>query len=657
MRTTRESFVNSSLQDDLNALREDIPVTTFVKHVWGYDSADLHWDEWDFEPPMDLENQFFSSTTTEDHYRVFFDLVNHALQQVDDAKVVRTNSPCRVGFQILTSDTAKETGSDLVRRIDESVRMALNDETVRDAYTAAQILSIPLTGEFTRPQGAPFNEKRAGDIGAVDDEMDEGRSTDSFARSLWSQDARNATPGEIRLLNYAANALALAGNRRYVTGVLLQNTKATLWYFDRMGIVRSQAFDLFADPWLTVLTAVAIDSCDAQAVGYQPLLSPSFNETRSSVRGSNLDMSNALNRSGNATTPAGFSFTVTDDALHLQRGLIGRGTVVLPLRPTSGSVQACTSDDLIAKISWPLAYRGREDALIRTIRDRVGSRWKKHVPDLQCSLCLEGESLDLPRFKMGLRERIEDERVFRVLVCARYERLQYAQTLEEFKTIFVDNVRCHRAVFMEAKVLHRDLSVDNLMFHRDSDGDVCGVLNDWDMALDLKTQAPSRKPTDPIGTTPFMALELLTDEPSMHRYRHDLESFVYILIWCTIQLTLDGRLLRPRHPTLADWCHSDWTANGRAKLSALMPFSDEQKALLEAMRAPFRPLVDAWIRPLLRLLRRAHGKRADRAEALALAEAGGIHSEKLLRSESWDEETIGGSFSYEAFMYTIGEEP
>ncbi|TFY50537.1 hypothetical protein EVG20_g11461, partial [Dentipellis fragilis] len=149
MRTTRESFVNSSLQDDLNALREDIPVTTFVKHVWGYDSADLHWDEWDFEPPMDLENQFFSSTTTEDHYRVFFDLVNHALQQVDDAKVMRTNSPCRVGFQILTSDTAKETGSDLVRRIDESVRMALNDETVRDAYTAAQILSIPLTGEFT----------------------------------------------------------------------------------------------------------------------------------------------------------------------------------------------------------------------------------------------------------------------------------------------------------------------------------------------------------------------------------------------------------------------------------------------------------------------------------------------------------------------------
>ncbi|KAA1470073.1 hypothetical protein DENSPDRAFT_870715 [Dentipellis sp. KUC8613] len=660
MRATHESFdvqVDSSLQDDLNALREDIPVTTFIKHVWGYDSADIHWDEWDFEQPVELENQFFSSTTTEDHYRAFFDLVNHALQQADDAKVARTSDPYRVGFQIITSEIAKETGSDLVRRIDENVHMALNDESVRGMYTAAQILSVPLTGEFTHTQRASSSEEWTGGAGAVDDEMDQDPSTNSFAESLWSQDARNATPGEIRLSNYAANALSLAGNRRYVTGVLLQNAKATLWYFDRMGIVRSQAFDLFADPWLTVLTAVAIDCCNAQAVGYQPLLSPSFNESRSSVKGSNLDMSNAINRSGNGTTPAGFSFTVTNDALHLQRGLIGRGTVVLPLRPTSMSIKACTSEDLIAKMSWPLAYRGREDALIRMIRQRVGSRWKKHIPDIQCSLCLEGDTLDLPRFKMGLRERVEDERVFRVLVCPRYERLQYAQTLEEFKTIFVDNVRCHHAVFTNAKVLHRDLSADNLMFHRDTDGGVCGVLNDWDMALDLKTQAPSRKPTDPIGTTPFMALELLTEEPSTHRYRHDLESFVYILIWCTIQLGLDGRLLRPRHPALADWCHGDWAANGRAKLSALMPFSDEQRALLKAVRAPFRPLVDTWIRPLLRLLRRAHGRRADHVEALALADDGKAHAAYRLRSESWDEDTIGGSFTYEAFMYTIGEEP
>lgn len=37
------------------------------------------------------------------------------------------------------------------------------------------------------------------------------------------------------------------------------------------------------------------------------------------------------------------------------------------------------------------------------------------------------------------------------------------------------------------------------------------------------------------GTPPFMALELLLEGPVAHTWRHDLESFLYVLIWVCMQ--------------------------------------------------------------------------------------------------------------------------
>ncbi|KAA1478354.1 hypothetical protein DENSPDRAFT_743249, partial [Dentipellis sp. KUC8613] len=91
----------------------------------------------------------------------------------------------------------------------------------------------------------------------------------------------------------------------------------------------------------------------------------------------------------------------------------------------------------------------------------------------------------------------------------------------------------HRVVFLKAKVLHRDLSLANIMFRRDKKKHPSGILNDWDLG-----EVVSANPEDYIatsrhstGTLPFMAMELLSEEPPVHIYRHDLESFFWILMW------------------------------------------------------------------------------------------------------------------------------
>ena len=92
---------------------------------------------------------------------------------------------------------------------------------------------------------------------------------------------------------------------------------------------------------------------------------------------------------------------------------------------------------------------------------------------------------------------------------------------------------------MRAGILHRDLSLTNIMYRivreKNSAGvveeKVCGVLTDFDLASwteDLKRD--DGKMSQATGTPPFMACELLRGSDAQHLYRHDLESLFYVML-------------------------------------------------------------------------------------------------------------------------------
>lgn len=162
----------------------------------------------------------------------------------------------------------------------------------------------------------------------------------------------------------------------------------------------------------------------------------------------------------------------------------------------------------------------------------------------------------------------------------------------------------HHWVYEKSGILHRDISVGNVMFYR-NEGEAIGVLCDWDLAYDFrnptkeKTQMieqPAEEPDiaeDPTlesedsdnnsvddessdgvevdmkhdddsrsanimdkedprrpqyrtGTGPFMAYELLLPgEVPLHIYRFDLESFFWLLAWfCAVFDPVEHKYVR-----------------------------------------------------------------------------------------------------------------
>ncbi|KAJ7129132.1 hypothetical protein C8R44DRAFT_541131, partial [Mycena epipterygia] len=68
-----------------------------------------------------------------------------------------------------------------------------------------------------------------------------------------------------------------------------------------------------------------------------------------------------------------------------------------------------------------------------------------------------------------------------------------------------------RWLYEEAKILHRDISINNLTYHVET-GKIFGVLNDYDLSVVLSA-SPRSTSRQPTGTKPFMSRDLLVPGP------------------------------------------------------------------------------------------------------------------------------------------------
>ncbi|THU98859.1 hypothetical protein K435DRAFT_752501 [Dendrothele bispora CBS 962.96] len=225
-------------------------------------------------------------------------------------------------------------------------------------------------------------------------------------------------------------------------------------------------------------------------------------------------------------------------------------------------------------------------------------------------------------------------------VTHKYQHLWDVKSIAEFQAVFIDLVECHHRAFMAGRVLHRDLSENNLMMRRDSDGQVKGVLNDWDLSSKINEtgNVPTSDAKHRTGTLPFLALDLLRTKPEHHLYRHDLESFLYVLLWAGLHYGLDGKRNPYPNKAVQGWMSSDFTAAIAHK--SLLAFTWKINQLLDAFTPEFKPLAETWGRPLLNLFKTAYRDKDDNEG-----------------DESWDKETMGGHLTFEKFMEALKSKP
>ncbi|KAJ3768525.1 protein kinase [Lentinula raphanica] len=235
------------------------------------------------------------------------------------------------------------------------------------------------------------------------------------------------------------------------------------------------------------------------------------------------------------------SITVTIvKVLYRAEGIIGRSSVVAEVRCVC-SANGCPKsgcqwhgENKIMKISFPSRDRLPEPDLISEAANKARSPddWAlNHLPNIILSITIRYHPLDSAqgRLKAHLKENYE-ERVMRVTIYEKLQPLSELEDLRELAQVFYDILQIHQWLYECVKILHRDLSIGNIMFRR-KEGKVYGVLNDFDLSstVDRMAQGPSSK--ERTGTRPFMSPDLLDSHwKGGHLPRHDLESLFYIIL-------------------------------------------------------------------------------------------------------------------------------
>ncbi|KAG1775986.1 hypothetical protein EV702DRAFT_1046621 [Suillus placidus] len=91
-----------------------------------------------------------------------------------------------------------------------------------------------------------------------------------------------------------------------------------------------------------------------------------------------------------------------------------------------------------------------------------------------------------------------------------------------------DALIAHKDAFELAKVLHRDLSVGNVVIYKGK-----GYLIDWDLAKLVNINGPQQ--TTRTGTWQFMSAYLVEHKYAIHSVKDDLESSFYVVLWTTLK--------------------------------------------------------------------------------------------------------------------------
>jgi hypothetical protein len=123
-----------------------------------------------------------------------------------------------------------------------------------------------------------------------------------------------------------------------------------------------------------------------------------------------------------------------------------------------------------------------------------------------------------------------DNRIFCCLVISPSGRpLRSFRSVKELCEVFRDAIRAHRSLYEAGRILHRDVSENNMIIVDGAKAeDPKGMLIDLDLAKELDGGARHR-----TGTMEFMAIEVL--QGVSHTYRHDLESFFYVFLWLCVR--------------------------------------------------------------------------------------------------------------------------
>ncbi|KAG1861394.1 hypothetical protein C8R48DRAFT_711317 [Suillus tomentosus] len=366
---------------------------------------------------------------------------------------------------------------------------------------------------------------------------------------------------------YVAEMFAAHTVRQHVISFIVNNDIIYLWWFDRQHTIQCAGINFVQDLPRFVVLLFIMQRMGYKQWGLHPLFEPEPGYEGEIIveyeDDTNKDDRDKKGQDKRKRVDLTLDLRSEERVTHF--GLRGRATTVFPVKSEALSALPrrshflSESTELVAKLFWPEEACQSEPEILEEVYkiangdpDVLG-----HVPEMVWFHKFEDTSTAIIRKALGI-----DDAGSRVLYIIVFRKLEPITTLsgEEFLLAWWEVVKCHRALWKRG-VHHRDVSPSNLMGYR-LRGRFMSVLNDFDLSSikdSLSSIQGSPKGFERTGTVPFMALDLLMPDAIAgrveHVYRHDAESFIWVLAWICLRYK-EGKLRRKRRP-LDEWLTTD----------------------------------------------------------------------------------------------------
>lgn len=421
----------------------------------------------------------------------------------------------------------------------------------------------------------------------------------------------------LQLSRYARDVFTAQPTRRFLHAFTMQGRKMETWVFDRSGPYSAGEFDIHEEPEKFVRVVVGYASMTDQELGLDMCIERIGNDSFVEVSNDACRKRERLQleavpfvkqratvcrgttcfRSIDHKTVIKFSWTsdqrqCESDLLQLarQKGVTGVAALV-------GYERFTTIDELRSGLTFPPPYRFRASAGVEArsssisrsfgafqklsvsgmkrkcdgevVDDAKRSRSNSYVSRLCEQYPLGQVSAQANTSLYGMDSGNYSNRVFGCLAISPAGRaLSTFQSVEELLTALRDAIDGHRSLYIDGGILHRDISENNIIIVKESEqGDGrAGMLIDLDLAK-VAGSGPSGA-RHQTGTVEFMAIQVLQKAP--HTFRHDLESFFYVLLWVCARRSWEVKYLcspsnRPKTSRLGRWYSGTFDQIAEAK--------------------------------------------------------------------------------------------
>ncbi|KAH9906931.1 FunK1 protein kinase [Xylariomycetidae sp. FL2044] len=421
--------------------------------------------------------------------------------------------------------------------------------------------------------------------------------------------------GLLSLCAMAQKVFASQPTRPFLHGLHVQESLVESWVFDRAGMYCGNVFG-FRDDFARVLATLASYSLMSdEELGRDFVVRPGD--------GDGTGRRVALADGGGEERV----YRLEEKPIVVRQALFGNGPCCY------GAISEADGSRCAVKFSWRWARKSSEKKIFEIVESNknttpwglpslVDYRELIGTPDLRAGLMfgaqrtllagegqIAGQVVKAPSPDGGILEHTEETGGFfrnRILTCIVTSPLgrplhSFNSPLELLQAL-ADAIRGHRFLLQSCVILHRDVSEGNIIIveSQGPEAGPKGVLIDFDSAMNLAAERP--KAGQVVGTRMFRAIGLL--EKMEHTYRHDLESFFYVLLWAVIanrskSIPEQSRLRRWTEGTSQDAAMRKMADIGdegfEIILSEFQPEFASLKALARTLRGLLFPLRDGVI--------------------------------------------------------------